>query len=357
MGSLATTRGPSRHGGSSRPCQRGFTLIEVVVVISVITVLMSLILPAVMRARESVRRTQCMNNLRQVGIALQAFESTHQHYPYAFGRGRGFVRSYSPLAELLPHLEEDAVYNAINFSKVDPETAGGGGEWREVERARARFGRVRIDVFLCPSDPYARGPEFGGTNYRINLGTHATWGCEPFLEDPPDPKGGDGFFYGTISRNPSIGGRGGAMRDGLSNTVALAERLVGSAAAGLYPEGNYFSADPSEANGGCWSRENWIRRCQAITRDSPVVTTMGHGWLYSDYESTNYNHILAPNSPVPDCGALYHGVVTSRSWHRGGVNVSMGDAQARFISEEIDIEVWRALGTRASGDIVDADAF
>lgn len=331
--------------------RRAFSLVEVVVVIAVIGVLTSLLLPAVMRARESVRRTQCMNNIRQVGVALQEFESTYQRYPYA--AGRGYMRGYSPLTELLPYLEQDAVYNAINFTPVDRDS--GSIDWSEYEAQRARFSRVRIDVFLCPSDPYSRGSEFGGTNYRINMGTHATWGCHPVDHGPPDPPGGDGFFYGTRARQPSSGGRTGAMRDGLSNTVAFAERLVGTASRAPYPEGNYFVAGPT-AGEACWSRDDWIRRCRAITRDHrPVITTMGHGWLYSDYESTNYNHILAPNSPVPDCGERYHGVVTSRSWHRGGVNVSMGDAQARFISEEIDLKVWRALGTRASGDIVDAE--
>jgi prepilin-type processing-associated H-X9-DG protein len=216
---------------------------------------------------------------------------------------------------------------------------------------------MRVEVFLCPSDPHARGADFGGTNYRGNLGTHPTWGCHPTVPGPTDPIGGDGFFYGVRAKQQP-GGRGADVRDGLSNTVAFAERLVGTGARAPYPEGNYFTAGPIETGGGCWTRDDWIRRCRAITRDHPDVNMqMGHWWLYAGYDNTFYNHILAPNSPTPDCGEQYSGVVTARSWHRGGVNVAMADGQARFVSERISLEAWRALGSRASGDLVDAETF
>ena len=82
-----------------------------------------------------------------------------------------------------------------------------------------------------------------------------------------------------------------------------------------------------------------------------VNSKMGHWWLYAGYDNTFYNHVTVPNSSIPDCGTEMGGLVTSRSWHRGGVNVSMADGQSRFVDEDVDLRVWRALGTRAGGEV------
>jgi type II secretory pathway pseudopilin PulG len=321
-------------------------VIEVVVVVAILGVLSSLVLPAVMRARESARRTQCMNRLRQVGLALQAFESTHQRIP-AIAAGP-WPRNYSSLAQLLPHLDQDAAYNLLNFS-VAPGTVPDPNERRRVESAR-------VEVFLCPADPLAKGQNFGGTNYRFNAGTYPGLGCQPHEGDPPYPLGGDGFIHNVLELRPGsgIGNRLADVQDGLSHTVALAERLVGDGDSSVYyPAGDLFQAGEWETGSDCWTREQWIRRCASLTDPQPEHNSrMGHAWVNGDFIDAIYNHVETPNSPIPDCGLNTGGVVSARSGHRGGVNVVMGDAQSRFVSEEIDLGVWRSLGSRAGGEVL-----
>lgn len=341
----------SQPGILSWRARRGFTLIEMLIVIAIIGILMSLLLPAIQRARERARQTQCLSKIRQLGLALQSFEAEHQLYPLP---SRGFPRDYSGLADLLPYLDQQPLYDSINFTTYDwnpiahPEQLGG----RKQEEQY--FRHLRVDAFICPSDPYSFASDFGGTNYRLNMGTNGNTNAWP---DTHGLRGGNGFFYYRPQGLSQPGGSFAAVRDGLANTVAFAERLVGDGNPKYYsPAADY--ATPLGVAAG-WSRDQFLAICSSLTDPLPPHDSqMGHWWLYGEEGQTRYNHILTPNSRVPDCGSppaglvSTGGVITSRSWHMGGVNVAMGGGNARFINENIELNVWRALGTRDGSEVI-----
>src|SRR5262245_40026095 len=170
--------------------RNGFTLIELLVVMSVIAVLIALMLPAVQMAREAARRTQCRNNLKQIGLALQNYHSTHQVFP--FGKGLDYrsilpgipvYPRWSSHSMILPELEYANLYNAINFS-FPPETPGMGGvvafmpAYQNPNRENAMQCRTPIPTFFCPSDPASTanaGDWSGQNNYVANQGG---WLCD-----------------------------------------------------------------------------------------------------------------------------------------------------------------------------------
>ena len=167
--------------------RRGFTLIELLVVIAIIAILIALLLPAVQQAREAARRTQCKNNLKQIGLALHNYHDTHNQFPascvnpgsYLANAGgfvpAGMIRNHTGYLFLLPMLEQSNLYNQINFSlptgKADWNGVGGGGE-------QAVLAKVKIPAFECPSDPPFDSPHtYTPQNmYTISNATRVSYG-------------------------------------------------------------------------------------------------------------------------------------------------------------------------------------
>lgn len=328
---------------SGRRTRRGgFSVIELVVVILVVGVLSSLLLPAIHRSRAKARRIQCMSNLRQMGVALENFLGTHRSYPtgfYGVDRRNGpEFDFYSPHARLLPQLEQDALYNQLNFSLNHPPRPSD-SQWNQ------KVALTSVSVFLCPDD----GVVPSGTNYRGNMGV-GPW----ILPFDRSPQSGTGVFFARSHLNA------GAFYDGLSRTVAFSEKLQGDGGAGYSPESEYWYT----REGRTWPDvETWKRLCASLNDlNPPHNSAVGTEWLTASTAHTLYNHGLLPNSPIPDCGAFPdhmppYGLFAARSWHTGGVNVVMLDASAHFISEEIDLKVWRALGTRAGREVFSDNEF
>jgi len=332
----------------------GFTLIEVLTVTGIIAILIALTLPAVQAARESARRVQCQNNLHQLGLALHAYESTHGCYPVGpttaiLSKQRGvpailvYDGRYSIRARLLPHLELQSVYNAINFEAGLGlwDVFGLGSSWGG-ELINATAADVRVAVFLCPSDGGAF--EATGGNYRGNVGTGPGLATSAEYRD-----GGRGLFMGVILTRPA------SVTDGLSHTAAFSERLRGSGREEQpEPERDYW-AMPSYVR----SADELLRGCGLAARPGPgpAFVRGGRGWILTGREQAFYTHTQPPNGPVPDCilPRMHNppGMSTARSWHRGGVNALMGDGSNRFVQETIDTAVWRGLGTRNGGELVD----
>lgn len=158
----------------------GFTLIELLVTIGILSIVMALILPAVQSAREAARRVRCASNLRQIGLALQAYHATHNLFPTPWGmpnrggEGRSIVllKQFSIFTQLLPHLEESALYASINFDTgiddfyLRPHV-------REAEGTEPNRTAIatRLGLLICPSDGVPQEAQSGGTNYRANLGS------------------------------------------------------------------------------------------------------------------------------------------------------------------------------------------
>lgn len=324
---------------------RGFTLIEVLVVIGIIGMLASLLLPAVQAAREAARRMRCASNLKQIGIALHSYEGAWGVFPpahiasplpqYPSPEGSTHGATFSAHTAMLPFLEQTALHNAINFGV--PNTS-----MRDFVPAHSNYTAAHqvVAVFLCPTDPLAIPLPFGPTNYRTNNGLCVS--CAP-------AKTNGAFNY--------AGTRAADFRDGLSSTVSFSEKLTGSAVQGQFePHRDWILRTQNPASGGS-TVDDWVAYCaQTTVADlaSGAKPDNGRTWMLGREFYTNFFTSVPPNSSIPDCqgNAQAFGVFAARSFHPGGVNALFADGSTRFISNRIGVEVWRALGTRAGGELV-----
>ncbi|APW61433.1 Type II secretion system protein G [Paludisphaera borealis] len=333
---------------SARP---GFTLIEILVVVSIVGLLTTLLLPAVQSAREAARRAQCANNLKQIGLALHNYQSAHSSFPLNWRdprvdpeRSRPWYvagRPYSALTRLLPYIEQQPVYASINFGEETfPSDLTSAFPFPQNQTAYS----TRIATYLCPSDS-GPSPTPYGCNYRGNYG----------LGPMPSTNGesfdsGNGFYSFPGVLGPY------SFPDGLSHTVAYSERLRGSGDhGGLAPARDFGNILVMDA---CSSRNaDYALACcrLAATRDFPVSRQAGFTWFYGDFGCTAYNHAQEPNGRIPDAVQVdaWIGIVTARGAHAGGVNSLMADGSVRFARDSINRKVWRALGTRNGDELVE----
>ena len=329
----------------------GFTLIELLVVIAIIAVLIALLLPAVQAAREAARRAQCVNNLKQLGIALHNYEGSNGMLP----SGRyGYPYLWSSLAQVLSYLEAANFYNAINFSFASETNQLPYPANTTVESAVIRS-------FLCPSDGQDRvDPNWGGTNYVTNSGTGTlNNGNFNVVAGASLP---DGPFYNTSTV------RFAAIVDGLSNTAAFGETTMGTGintSPGTSPPSNakrqfaLFNASgyltgtlspslflpPNTSLSACSTPDQWSG-------------DRGREWSRGSFIMSSYNHFYTPNSPYPDCtDAGRNAAVTGpRSFHPGGVNTLFLDGHIQFIKNTVSLPVFRGISTINGGEIISADS-
>lgn len=330
----------------SGKARRAFTLVELLVVISIVGVMVSMLLPAVQQAREAARRTRCQNNLKQLALATHLYADVHRVFPPSatVDLAREVTEnnvSWGVHGRILPFLEHRAIAERVDFTR--------GWDYQQA------IDGLHIGVFACPSDPEAmrkRDPGSGKvhlypTTYGFNFGT---W----FVFDPFTGQGGDGLFFPNSALSWS------SIVDGANNTLLVAE---------------VKAWQPYRRNGGppTFQPPESVEEASAVIASAPDFKDTGHTeWPDGRVHHTGFTATFPPNTSIPclgggathpacDYNSWQEGrngragrptfaIVTSRSYHPGIVHAALADGSVRSFSERIDKAVWRALATRAGGE-------
>ena len=378
-GSISTDVTPTCRGASAR---HGFTLIELLVVIAIIAVLIALLLPAVQAAREAARRVQCVNNLKQIGLALHNYIDVNNTVPPAavdtltIGGTKTIPNGgFGPLSRLLPFLEQTAVYNAANFSY--DVINGAPGMW---SNSTAIF--TRINGFLCPSDSPPGWPAitaYPGTAPGVNYFASVGSGLEFSNAQTGGLPNGIFSYIATGYASPVTLA---AITDGTSNTIAFGEWRVGDGNdtiytvpsdivfVGAYPPGVTRNTPLMELPAGAGPFQQWVQQCAAgltLTSDrtSNHTSQLGMGWAWGLPGFSFGNIVLAPNPKTPNCSVdtgsdntLWNpGMWTLSSRHPGGANVLVADGSVRFLKDSTNLQTIWALGSRAQGEVISSDSY
>jgi len=367
--------------------RRGFTLIELLVVIAIIAVLIALLLPAVQAAREAARRSQCVNNLKQLALAANNYESTNSCFPggsyspLVKPTAWHFAENFSCFVRMLPFTEQSAMYNAVNFS------------WNYGSYSNVTISGVRLAILTCPSDPMntpvplrnanAPATTIPGWNFGANYspdqypdgvylqafssyaGNMGTWpvGYVQSYNNPAEFNQLNGSIHNESSVSIS------AITDGTSNTFLFGE----------HSKGGLYLYDPKYAvSDGCWNSGRYYDTL-LCSYYPPNIGRTGSG-----AGTTGLNGTASYNFPT-----------AATSYHPGGVNMAFCDGSVRFVKDTIDcwsytatqgnngnlpvgvtwvggggtpsyvytitqgakLGVYQALSTRAGGEVISADSY
>jgi len=359
---------------------RGFTLIELLVVIAIIAVLIALLLPAVQAAREAARRAQCVNNLKQLGLAAHNYHSLYNVFPPAdeFPSGTGEVASngvrgnggglwsYGWTVSILAQMEQQSLYNAFNFSfgYCDPGCNN--------STINTTVGYTQLAAYLCPSDIGTRSsPPWGSLNYMGNAGGPGE--LKTFSGTINSPNTGD-----PAALNSGVVGVQSII-DGTSNTALFSERLLGlngsppvfpgktsNSKRGIFSVG--VSVTLNNTTFGTPGTFSLLQQCQNL----PPTTAGESGrngrlWLVAypwSFVPNRYSHVGQPNTLTcwtsgsnggDDCS--YQDTVPPTSNHSGGVNIGFADGSVKFVKDSVNLQAWWAIGTRDQGETVSSDAY
>ncbi|WP_435007329.1 DUF1559 domain-containing protein [Tundrisphaera lichenicola] len=370
---------------AKRKRQKGFTLIELLVVIAIIAVLIALLLPAVQAAREAARRSQCVNNLKQLGLAAQNYHSAIGCFPQGGSNASsvevkpgGAWGNWSAQAMMLPYMEQTSVYNAMNFSLV---SLGGGGY--DGYQSNTTGVTTMISTFQCPSSPPFSGTLFGRpspyTNYFASVGSSMNqYGKNCSFA---------GMTVGSADPNGmfAVGGFPIGIRDvtdGTSNTIAFGEWRIGDndnnklsnpqdviRVGGSYPAGASAGSPLLNMPIGGAGLNGWLVNCagaaQASIGTANQWSNLGNYWCQGIFGNTVGNILVAPNGNYPNC-AIYsyggendgsYGNYGLSSYHAGGANVAFADGSVRFLKSTTNqVTLW-GLGSRAQGEVISADSY
>ena len=391
--------------GTHRPSRprwrRGFTLIELLVVIAIIAVLIALLLPAVESAREAARRVQCINNLKQIGLALHNYISTNDTlppggFPAWVAESSVYINNgdFGVHPRLLPYLEQSNLYYAANFSVAAFNSTIGDVTNHTVHA-------TRLSAFLCPSSPVPGWLVEGtstlledivapGNNYFASIGSSLEFDTS-WTGGPPNglfayqgstnigsAEGTNGLTTTQVpspasTRPPTLA----SISDGTSNTVAFGEWKTGTgnvnvvtipqtiAFVGSYPPGITRNTPQMQMPAGAVGLQQWLPICAAAAPTSlqGKSATLGEDWVMDLVGYTLGNLVVPPNPQVPNCNINSNGTLANpgtyglSSYHPGGANTLFADGSVRFLKDSISYQTLWSLGSRAQGEIISSDSY
>ena len=334
---------------ASSVSRNGFSLVELLVVIAIIGVMVALLLPAVQAAREASRRIHCINNLKQLGLAIHNYLDVYKALPpsalapvgSAFSGNNG---SWSVHGRILPFLEE-----GIAAERVDLQVG-----WDQPPNSTTGVPLMRVSPFICPSDPNdtprldaAGKPLIQPISYGFNYGT---W----FVYDPANGRGGDGVFFPNARVQPRH------LADGMSKTLCASEvKMFTPYYRNSSDPGAAVPADPAQIAGFASSASFKLGRalnqntghtewCDGRVHHSGITTTFTPNTRvpYTHIDGITYDVDYSSRQEGSSATAKTYAAVTARSHHAGIVHVAILDGGARSLSDDLDLTVWRALGTR-----------
>ncbi|MGC1274124.1 MAG: DUF1559 domain-containing protein [Planctomycetaceae bacterium] len=313
--------------------RKGFTLIELLVVIAIIAVLIALLLPAVQQAREAARRTQCKNNLKQLGLALHNYHDTHLVFPFGFDEREALWS-----AQILPQIEQGNLFDTLIWQESGP------GNW-DSGSANETACATLVPAYRCPSMAQPEHKDNNNiegrvvTSYRVNAGSDIY--CDDVTTMPSGAPAGarafeqvpqNGVFFGCSSV------RLGDLSDGTSNTVMLGESYTTFDGRDGQDFDYWHVGSPQTGGWDLWEGE------------AAAVGGSGAG-------GTEFSEGLGSTGPKLNAwkDLTIHGSIAEAgfgSYHIGGAHIGLGDGSVRFVSDSVNLVVWHGLGTRNGGEVV-----